>query len=70
MIFIVRLISRTFGQIVSKTSLFEISLKKLFSETPLYIFLSKNFFVRTLVNSLFHPKSAFFKMILKKFCGF
>ena len=70
MIFIVRLISRTFGQNVSKAALFEISLKKLFAETTLYIVLSKNFFVKTIVNSLFRPKSAFFKMPLKKFCGF
>lgn len=70
MIFIVRLISRTFGQNVSKTAPFEHSLKKLFAETTLYIFLSKNFFVKTLVNSLFHSKSAFFKLSHKKFCGF
>ena len=70
MIFIVRLISRTFGQIVSKTSIFEQSLRKLFSETTLYIFLSKNFFVKTLVNSPFHAKSTFFKLPHKKFCGF
>ena len=50
MIFIVRLISRTFGQIVSKIALFEISLKKLFAESTLYRFLSKKFFAKTLVN--------------------
>ena len=54
MIFIVRLISRTFGQNVSKIALYVFSLKKLF--------------VKTLVNSLFHSKSTFFKMSLKKFC--
>lgn len=68
--FIVRLISRTFGQIVSKMALFKLSLKKLFAETTLYKFLSKNFFVKTLVNSLFHSKSTFFKLFHKKFCGF
>lgn len=66
MIFIVRLISRTFGQIVSKIALFEISLKKLFAESTLYRFLSKKFFVKTLVNYPFSLEKYIFQNVAQK----
>nr|DAZ35532.1 MAG TPA: hypothetical protein [Caudoviricetes sp.] len=59
-IFIVRLISRTFGQNVSKAALFEISLKTLFSGVPLYTLSPKK---------LFSQKSTFSKNFsLKNLC--
>ena len=70
MILIVKLISRTFSQNVSKTALFELSLKKLFAELTLYTFSLKNFFVKTLVNPLFTRKVRFSKCFSKNFVVF
>lgn len=66
MIFIVKLISRTFGQNVSKTVLFEHSLKKLFAEMTLYVFSLKKLFCQNLSKLTFSPEKCVFQIVSQK----
>lgn len=70
MIFIVRLISRTFGQNISKTALFEHSLKKLFAEMTLYIFSLKKLFCQNLSKLTFSPEKRIFQNVSQKILRF
>lgn len=66
MIFIVRLISRTFGQNVSKTALLERSLKKLFAELTLYTFSLKKLFCQNISKPTFFTRKAHFSKCFSK----
>lgn len=66
MIFIVRLISRTFGQNISKIALFEHSLKKLFSETTPYAISLKKLFCQNISNLAFSPEKYIFQNASQK----
>ena len=66
MIFIVRLISRTFGQNVSKTALFEISLKKLFAGMPLCILSLKKLFCQNISKLAFSLEKCIFQNASQK----
>lgn len=66
MIFIVRLISRTFGQNVSKAALFEISLKKLFAETAPYAISLKKLFCQNISKLTFSPEKCIFQNASQK----
>ena len=61
MILIVKLISRTFSQNVSKTALFELSLKKLFAELTLYTFSLKKLFCQNINKPTFLPEKCVFQ---------
>lgn len=66
MIFIVRLISRTFGQNISKTALFEPSLKKLFAGLTLYAFSLKKVFCQNLSKLTFSLEKRIFQIVSQK----
>lgn len=66
MIFIVRLISRTFGQNVSKKTLFEHSLKKLFAELTPYAFSLKKLFCQNISKPTFLPEKYVFQNVSQK----
>ena len=70
MIFIVRLISRTFGQNISKTALFKLSLKKLFAELALYTFSLKKLFCQNLSKLTFSPEKRVFQNVSQKILRF
>ena len=70
MIFIVRLISRTFGQNISKIALFELSLKKLFAEMTLYIFSLKKLFCQNLSKLTFSLEKCVFQIVSQKILWF
>lgn len=60
MIFIVRLISRTFGQNISKKALFGLSPKELFAEMTLYTFSLKKLFCQNISKPTFFTRKAHF----------
>lgn len=66
MIFIVRLISRTFGQNVSKTALFEHSLKELFAGMTLYASPLKKLFCQNLSKLTFSLEKCIFQIVSQK----
>lgn len=66
MIFIVRLIGRTFGQNVSKTALSGPSLKKLFAGMSLYIFSPKKLFCQNISELAFSPEKYVFQIVSQK----
>lgn len=70
MILIVKLISRTFSQNVSKTALFELSLKKLFAELTLYTFSLKKLFCQIISKPTFLPEKCVFQNDSQKILRF
>lgn len=70
MILIVKLISRTFSQNVSKTALFELSLKKLFAELTLYTFSLKKLFCQNISKPTFLPEKCVFQNVSQKILRF
>lgn len=70
MILIVKLISRTFSQNVSKTTLFELSLKKLFAELTLYTFSLKKLFCQNISKRTFLPEKCVFQNASQKILRF
>jgi hypothetical protein len=70
MILIVKLISRTFSQNVSKTALFELSLKKLFAELTLYTFSLKKLFCQNISKPTFLPEKGVFQNVSQKILRF
>lgn len=70
MILIVKLISRTFSQNVSKTALFELSLKKLFAELTLYTFSLKKLFCQNISKPTFLPEKCVFQNVSQKILWF
>ena len=70
MILFVRIISRTFCQNVSKTALFELSLKKLFAEMTLYIFSLKKLFCQNISKPTFLPEKRIFQNDSQKILRF
>lgn len=70
MILIVKLISRTFSQNVSKTALFELSPKKLFAELTLYTFSLKKFFCQNFSKPTFLPEKCIFQIVAQKILWF
>lgn len=66
MIFIVRLISRTFGQNVSKIALFEHSLKEFFAETTPYAISLKKLFCQNVSKPVFFTRKVHFSKCLSK----
>lgn len=70
MILIVKLISGTFSQNVSKTALFELSLKKLFAELTLYTFPLKKLFCQNISKPTFLPEKRVFQNVSQKILWF
>lgn len=66
MIFIVRLISRTFGQNASKIAPFEHSLKELFTGTPLYAISLKKLFCQNISKLAFSLEKYIFQIVSQK----
>lgn len=70
MIFIVRLISRTFGQNISKKTLFGLSPKELFAEMTLYTFSLKKLFCQNISKPTFLPEKRIFQNDSQKILWF
>lgn len=66
MILNVRLISRTFGQNVSKTAPFELSLKKLFAEMPPCVLSLKKLFCQNISKLAFSLEKCVFQIVSQK----
>lgn len=70
MIFIVRLISRTFGQNISKKALFGLSPKELFAELTLYTFYLKKLFYQNISKPTFSLEKRIFQIVSQKILWF